>query len=415
MTEFVVKQLRELKEMDLIVILRKIRTAFLRAVESLLMGISVPFVLIMRALRPVILIRFGSLESSRIGHFAINTEVYLSECDIGMHGTEKTLDVFYHKPPACNYQLKRMWDRVLPVRRMARILDKTNKLIPGGEEHVIPFRVNACRDIYGVLPKTQPHIYFTNTEEQKGRDEMLLKLGISERAPFVCFHARTGDYLRKVLPGGDWGYHDYRDSDINNYVMAAEELTNRGYFAVRMGAHVKKKLNTGNRKVIDYATNERTDFLDMYLSAKCDFFICDTAGIYAVAELFRKPIAWVNYTTFEYVPSYGKDHLFIPKKLWLAEEHRFLTFREILESGVGRYMCTCEYKKDGIELIENTPEEIKALSVEMDERLKGKWYDAKESNELQDKFWKFFPQNQLNRVIQARIGSEFLFQNRDLL
>jgi len=50
-----------------------------------------------------------------------------------------------------------------------------------------------------------------------------------------------------------------------------------------------------------------------------------------------------------------------------------MTFSEILKSDAGRFLCTQQYQKLGIEIIENTPEEIVALANEMDERLDGTW------------------------------------------
>lgn len=90
-----------------------------------------PFVVIMRLLKPFILIRLGPLRSERIGHFIANTEVYLSECDRGLHG-DKYVDVFYHKFPVSNEQLKKMWDRTLHVLNFARYVDFANRKIPGG-------------------------------------------------------------------------------------------------------------------------------------------------------------------------------------------------------------------------------------------------------------------------------------------
>ena len=69
----------------------------------------------------------------------------------------------------------------------------------------------------------------------------------------------------------------------------------------------------------------------------------------------------------------------------------------------------------GIEVIENTPEEILAVAVEMDERLKGIWRTTEEDEELQRRFWSLSKPSELNRVFVARIGAEFLRQNRELL
>ena len=65
--------------------------------------------------------------------------------------------------------------------------------------------------------------------------------------------------------------------------------------------------------------------------------------------------------------------------------------------------------------MENTPEEITNLVLEMDKRLEGEWLIHKEDEELQKRFWSFFKKNDLNQVFLARIGADFLRQNRDLL
>ena len=69
-----------------------------------------------------------------------------------------------------------------------------------------------------------------------------------------------------VHKGNEYSYHNYRDTDIQNYVLAAEELTFRGYFVIRMGIHVHQAINSTDPKVIDYATNGmRSDFMDIFL------------------------------------------------------------------------------------------------------------------------------------------------------
>ena len=379
----------------------------------LALPLAFPVVLIIRALRPLVLIRFGQLASERIGHFAANTELYLCERDAGMD-SQRAIDVFYHTYQVCNQQLKKMWDRTLHVSHLACPLDSLNRLLPGGESHVIPWPPSGDRDIHGLLPRTPVHLSFTPEEERRGLAS-LRGLGIPDGAPFVCFHARDSAYLSAVQPKKNWHYHEYRDSNIHNYVPAAEELTRRGYFAIRMGAIVKEALPSTNPMVIDYATKSRNDFLDIFLSAKCRFALGCPSGITCIPMIFRRPVAYANFVPLEYALTWGPNDLFIPKKLWLLEERRFLTFREILSSEVGRFLQSEQYEQMGIEVVENTPEEITALAVEMDERLKGTWQTTEEDEELQRKFWSLFKPSELHGTIVSRIGAEFLRQNRELL
>ena len=68
----------------------------------------------------------------------------------------------------------------------------------------------------------------------------------------------------------------------------------------------------------------------------------------------------------------------------------------------------------GIELIENTPEEICDVTIEMDERLNGTWKTTKEDEELQHRFWDLFGLDKIKSP-DLRIGSEYLTRNKELI
>lgn len=399
-------QVNHIKEGGWSVLARKI-------VILLLFIPALPIVLIIRLLRPWVVIRFKEIFSGRIGHFLANTEVYLSEIEAGINAPPRRfIDIWYYNSPVCNVQVKRMWDRQLLVwpALIAVPIDRLNRLVPGGGAHTIPWRVNQDRDIYSVLESVSPHLFFSMEEEQQGQ-EKLGTMSVAVGAPFVCFHARDSAYMQATYPNFDASYHNYRDSNIHNYVLAAEELTRRGYYTMRMGAVVQEALHVSHPQIIDYAAgNHRTDFMDIYLGAKCHFFISSGTGIDAVPMIFRRPIVLVNQVPLEYVPSWFPYSLVIFKKHWLYREERFMTFREIIESGVGRFVLTEQYQEYGIELIENTPEEIAALVVEMDERLKRTWPTTEEDEVLQRRFWSIFPRSELHGKIVTRVGTEFLRQ-----
>lgn len=92
-----------------------------------------------------------------------------------------------------------------------------------------------------------------------------------------------------------------------------------------------------------------------------------------------------------------------------------MTFKEIYESGAGRFLRTEQYEELGIELIENTPDEILDVSMEMHQRLNCTWETTGEDEVLQKRFWDMFPKSELHGEFRARIGAEFLRQNSALL
>ena len=87
--------------------------------------------------------------------------------------------------------------------------------------------------------------------------------------------------------------------------------------------------------------------------------------------LFRRPTIQVNFVPLGKLRVWMADSLLIPKKLWLIKERRFMAIREIFKSGTSLFGLADQYKEAGIELVENTAEEIASVFIEMEERLNG--------------------------------------------
>ena len=408
-------------------LIRRTHKALLVLCDLVVLPLAIFIVFIIRALSPFILIRFQPL-SHRIGHFSANIELYLCRREIENAKIQRTIDVFYCKPPISNRYLKKMWGRVFHICYLAHYLDRVNRNLPGGKKHTFTTDIyGAGYNFYGIdnkglLQLTRPHLSFTPKEERRGYAS-LRDMGIPEKAPFICFFMRDSNYLKHFFKTSFY-YHNFRDCNIQNCRLAVEEMANQGYYMLRMGAVVKEPFTSYHPKIIDYATKYRTEFLDIFLSAKCRFFITSFSGISGLPMIFRRPIAWVNCIPY-YVKSEnhtyccfstsGVNNVFIPKKLWLKKKRRLMTFREILNSGAGGFTDTRQFDHNGIEVIENTPEEIKALIIEMNERLNNKWQCTQEDKELQARFWSLFDPAQVNSNAFTRIGSAFLKQNRELL
>lgn len=384
------------------------------AVSAILTILFLPAYLLVRIIRPLKLVRFGYLYNDRIGHFAGNTEFYLCERDHNLQ-PKNSLDIFFCRGPVCNGQLLKMFRRILRIHPIALYFSRLNKMIPGGKRHTI-ITVPDHADMFGIIEKSNIHVSFTSEEEIEGLSR-LMDMGVDRGAPFICLFARDSAYLKKQYPFMDWTYHNYRDCNIQDYLMAAEELAKRGYYVLRMGAVVKEPIASGNPKVIDYACNGyRTELLDIYLSANCEFFVSGgSAGIDSVPGLFRRPVLYIDYDLLDRVNTWHSKSITTFKRLWLKGEHRFLTFKEILNSEVGSAIRTEFYEKQGIEHVASSSDEILDVVIEMEERLKGTWETTEDDEELQTRFWAVFKQKYPNRIFNSRIGTRFLRENIELL
>ena len=184
---------------------------------------------------------------------------------------------------------------------------------------------------------------------------------------------------------------------------------------MRIGAVVKEKIKSSNPNIIDYATSgQRTDFLDVYLGANCHFFLCSDSGIGIVPELLRRPVVYVNWIQLDVLSTWTLHALVIPKKFYLKKEDRYLTFREIIGSELGTAMHAEIYEEHGVELIENTPEEIMAVVWQMEKQLAGTWKTTQEDEALQQQFWSVYGNHHLKSP-NFRIGTMYLRKNRNLL
>ncbi|EMN96772.1 glycosyltransferase, TIGR04372 family [Leptospira interrogans serovar Medanensis str. UT053] len=241
----------------------------------------------------------------------------------------------------------------------------------------------------------------------------LEKMGITAGAKFVTILARDSVYTREKEPDRDWSYHDYRNTDVNSYVKAAQFLVNAGYFVIRMGSKVKDKFEFQNKNVIDYATNgTRSDFMDIYLGAKCEFCITMGSGWDSIPFIFRKPIVYVNLVPIGYIYSYSTRYITISKKYFSIPDNRELTLKEIVSRNLHNFFESSQYINNGIKLIENTPEEIYDVVIEMFQRLNGNWESQPEDDQLQKIFWMRIPKgDKVHGEFKGRYGAAYLRKN----
>lgn len=417
------RQYNEISQGGWHVFVRKVNRAF-RSYFLWLPGftLALPLLFIIRLSRPWLLIRINPLIGCRIGHFAANTELYLCERDAGINVPQRPYKdlCYYAYAPLANKQLGVMWKRCLRVWP-AWILGPTfelNRFFPWGAIHEVGNNSNSDRDVHNLLERSPPHLRLTREEELRGRAG-LKTMNIPEDAEFICLTARDSAYLNKIFPFGNFNQHNHRNCDIQNYVLAAEALAERGYYVVRMGEIVKEPINSNHPRIIDYATNGmRSDFMDIYLGANCLFCISCGTGFDAVPMIFRRPIAYVNMLPIGYFLSFLKDTVGLCKKYWLVSERRWLSLREIFSYGVGYCLSSYEYESRGVNVVENSPEEIRSLVIEMLERLKGEWQPNSDDAALQQLFWEIYPVNAqihnkpLHGKIRAFYGAQFLHDNR---
>ena len=396
-----------------------------RPLYFLLIMLAAPIVFFIRALRPLLLLRFGVFGADRIGVFAPTAQGYLLKIQREI-ARPRTADFIGVLGPISNLQLFRMLTRqirVLPGAWLWQMLDRACQFWTRSSFHHGGTRFSL--NDYPQFLNYPALLHFTSSEKLAGKN-LLQALGVPSDAPWVCIHNRDAEYLNlklsasKLAPGKSWAYHNYRDFSAKSMVMAAEELAKRGYFVLRMGAVVAEPLISTNPKIVDYAsTPHQSDFADIFLLANCAAYLGSDSGIFTVPLIFGKPTIIINFPLgYTAQLTHHSTFPFIPKHLWhRATKHR-LGIREVFDRKLLFASDSRVYEEAGVDVVDNTPEEICDLAVELDERLKGTWHPQAQDEQLQLQFWDIFRQHcppEHVGSVQPRIGAAFLRQHRYLL
>lgn len=359
---------------------------------------------------------------SKFPHLAADTDKFLRDLQSKDAPGKRPLYLGI-TPKVINRQLLKMYRRLFPIIESTFLYDVTTSFVLKKSVfyHSLPTH-DAGR--FFKYEDDKQILSFTEAEEEEGR-VLLDKMGIGSNSWFICFYCRDSAYLssewtrlygaREQYNQFDMSYQDFRNDDIKTYLEAAQYITSLGGFAVRMGARVAEKLpDLNNPRIIDYSSDYRTEFGDIYLPAKCKFFLGGTSGLWAIPTIFNVPMACPNFLRFNLI-IFRKGSRIIPKKIWSINENRLLTFREILQSEVADYDRDEQYTKAGLKVIANTAEEILDLAIEMNARLDGTFVETEEDEELQARLLSLFPTHLYSYGTPVRIGTVFLRKNKELL
>lgn len=392
-------------------------------IDLLLFPIAIPLLII----RYVFNIKLFRVHGSRFGHLAINNETFLRKRQLGLINEKNIKYVGIAPLKVCNQSLLDMYKKHLKiiqipqprlVRTMTKIMAEKSILSRWDQFVVLDYDLA----YFLKFNEAKPILSFTDAEESIGK-QLLKRMNITKTAWFICFHIRDSAYVSSLLKRGDSRY-TYRNSTVENIFSALNYITKSGGYALRMGATVNEKLpQLNNSKIIDYSTQYRSELGDIYLPAHCKFFIGTGSGVASIAEIFNVPEVRINFVPlYPLIPLFklhhfppGKNDLFIPKKIWSKEKNRFLTFKEQIEFDLHFTFDTQDYEKAGLVPVENTPEEILDVTIEMNQRLDGTWKVTPEDEELQKRFRALFRYNNQPYLFSARMGAKFLRENKYLL
>ncbi len=242
--------------------------------------------------------------------------------------------------------------------------------------------------------KRQPLLQLDEQTKQLGWDR-LAEAGIPHGSWFVAVHVRengfkTEEHRRCV-----------RNANIATYLPAMRKITAHGGWVIRCGHPTMSPLPKMDR-VLDYAYSPiRCDWLDIFLASQCRFLIGTQSGLSHVGDVFGVPTLYTNWISWGFPPYYNTN-VFVPKMLWSREECRTLTLREIVPSQLGWCQNPDVFAARGIDILNNTPEDLEAAVVQMLNETETAWDHARKQAPLQQAFAEW------DVLLNSRVSDAFL-------
>jgi putative glycosyltransferase (TIGR04372 family) len=362
---------------------------------------AIPSALLIRLIRPLILIRICGIRSDRIGHFVADIAEHIGREKIKSPGT---FNFYFFKGPISNTQWELMAKRssLKVLGNWLRYLDDWNRFVPGGRLHAVHSSLTGSRDTEGLFSHFDCSIPFHPSEDAECQN-WLEAQGWSKGEPFVTILVRDSAYLSQHHSNYDWRNHSYRDSDIKTYLPAMEWLSSQGVWVLRMGKSMASQIQTKSNRIIDYAFDpQRSDLLDIWLFANSSAIISTASGLDYLGGIYRKPILFVNALPLLDLASFF-DMTWVPKNLVWKKSGETLTLSETIQN---TYYSSHDYESNGIDVEELSSEVITQSVIEFWQKTANSQKESAEAIDTQRAFWAIFSEKP-----KFREGHKFVHKN----
>ena len=351
---------------------------------------------------PFIKIRFYRGEIGRIGHLASTLEVLIRNKEIDLLD-KKIINIFIVDKYPANKTLYNMWKE--------HVYFLENNMLNLIYQFCVPWlrnRKHFCLKYveHGGLPPSKPTLSLTKEQNIQGHN-LAKNMSINKDDWFVCIQNRSPMYLKKTRPTDDFSYHNFRDCSFEMLYESAKLIMDKGGKCIRMSSGEENKLDiNAPSNIIDYSGKFQSDFMDIYLPSKCKFFLGGPSGLLEVPKIFNLPVGATNMFPVRDI-GVASNSLCIPKLLWSIEDKRFLSYKEIVDYNLGKWDSAADYISHGIELVENDPDDIKLLTLDMFDLVNNKKLSIKDENIRNNFMNKYFKVNKFANGHSPDVGLKF--------
>lgn len=324
---------------------------------------------------------------SRVGHLAPEFDILLKRRELGLISKNLKFIFIYNEDTIANKAfLYLLPDFIIRIPLRGSLITRILTFLTYNKHTTISFddfsaMYSTC--VYYTLNAiwdSRPPLFSVPAAWRGQREQLFRKLGKTPEQKYVCIHARESGYDLS----GDY-YHRKRNADIQSLKLTSEYLTRQGYLVIRMGDKSMTPLANWPQGVFDYATSDEScPQMDLALCADCFFFVGCASGAIHMANIFSRPVVFFGGAlVFSFCSSGFSHEIGIPKLFRIKKTQELVPLADVYSSGLSEIRFSSEIDRLGMELVENSDEEIVEVVQEMVGRLNGSWRDTREDLDLQ--------------------------------
>lgn len=333
-----------------------------RPVKSFIWLFSLVILVVLKCCQPFVRFQLCVVGFHRYGHLALEPEIFLAEQEILKTSgalPRRVVNVWSLGPVAkqSNRYLASKWKQELLVfpSWLVSSLHSVGSFFPFLKLNEPKLSVTGSMN---GLDKTASHVSFKANEIEEGK-KRLVEIGVNPDKPYVCLIVRDGGHYKSKGEIESAGY-EFLNFDINNFSGVAEALIESGFQVIRMGSGSERPFTSKPDGVIDYALSKnRSEFLDVFIAATCEFAVSTQTGPDAVCMLFRRPVLYVDVTSYCQFFFGSKIATWSPVRL--QKNGKILNLSEVADSEIAWFKDPNSFSKNGISQQKSSNNELREL------------------------------------------------------
>ena len=277
----------------------------------------------------------------QFGHIGL-LDIYMKMAKLGMY-PDANYVVLAPAPKVANEEFLRYWERYYTIVRDPALVDDlfpyqryigdNFMAYPSDTGEAEPWTRAGARAQVMWAEQQRPPLLSLLPEDHTFGTERLRALGIPEGAWYVGLHVREAGFYAEASSG----ISTHRNSTIDDYLPAIEEITRRGGWVIRLGDKTMRPM-TPMHHVVDYAVGEhKSAVMDLFLIATSHFVIGTTSGLTTATLSFGRPMLLANCISNDW-QLWSEDTDFIPKRLRERRTGRYLSLGETYRQPIQGYL-----------------------------------------------------------------------------